>query len=103
MKIPTKFKVYDSEVKVILSPDLIKDFQCSGQYFDSSSTIKLQTVNEVFDIYNQEISFVHELIHCLLESIGEYKLSQNEKFVELFARVLKQAINTMEYDNYENN
>lgn len=99
MKIPKKFKVFDSEIKIIIDPDLISNNQCSGQYYDGSGIIKLQGINDTFTADAQEISFFHELVHCSLEAIGEAKLSQNENFVERLGRVFKQIINTMEFQN----
>ena len=34
MEIPKRFKVFDSEIKIIIDPDLILNNQCSGQYND---------------------------------------------------------------------
>jgi hypothetical protein len=37
-----------------------------------------------------EQNIYHELVHAILESLGENKLSQNDKFVQSFAILLHQ-------------
>lgn len=33
-------------------------------------------------------TFFHELVHAILEEIGEYKLTGNERFVQSFSTIL---------------
>jgi len=44
-----------------------------------------------------EHTFFHEVVHIILDSMGEYKLSSNEKFVDVFAGMLHQVIKTSKY------
>lgn len=44
-------------------------------------------------------TFVHELVHAILDTMGEDDLSQNEKFVSTFASFLTEAVRTMDFDN----
>ena len=41
---------------------------------------------------SKENTFVHELVHSILDTMGEYDLSQNEKFVCCFAGFLLEAL-----------
>jgi Zn-dependent peptidase ImmA (M78 family) len=42
--------------------------------------------------------FWHELVHFLLDDIAEHKLSQDEKFVELFSQRLLEMIDSNDLD-----
>ena len=37
-------------------------------------------------------TFLHEVIHAILDTMGEFKLSSNEKFVSCFSGFLTEAI-----------
>lgn len=37
-------------------------------------------------------TFLHEVIHAILDTMGEFKLSNNEKFVSCFSGFLTEAI-----------
>jgi hypothetical protein len=45
-----------------------------------------------------EQTFCHELVHSILYHIEERELFNNEKFVNLFAGALYQALETLEYN-----
>ena len=46
-------------------------------------------------------TFFHELIHIILENMGEKDLSANEKFVCTFAGFLTEAMTTAKYETNE--
>lgn len=43
-------------------------------------------------------TFFHELTHLILDTMGEYELSQNEKFVSTFSGFLTEAIRSFKYE-----
>lgn len=43
-------------------------------------------------------TFYHELIHIILDNMGEKELSCNERFVSTFAGFLTEAMTTAEFD-----
>lgn len=43
-------------------------------------------------------TFCHELVHIILDTMGENDLSSNEKFVSCFGSFLCNALTTMEYE-----
>jgi len=47
-------------------------------------------------------TFIHELVHAILDNVGRPDLSDNEAFVEPFANFLKQALATMKYRDVKN-
>lgn len=48
-----------------------------------------------------EHTFLHELVHAILNGMGETRLSDSEKFVDVFAAMLHQALISYvgEYDD----
>ena len=65
---------------------------------------------EIADIYNKDRkqsesskvnTFYHELTHCILQTMGENELNNNEKFVCCFAGFLTEAMCSSEYEKKE--
>lgn len=46
---------------------------------------------------NKEQTFLHEVVHHILNSMGEATLRQNEQFVDVFATFLHQYMKTSVY------
>lgn len=99
MGIPTKFNVGGQEINVRIidtTPNAVLgestlwngDISIANIYkgIEQSPSSKLST-------------FYHELTHIILDSMGEFELSQNEKFVNSFSGFLTQAIRTFEYND----
>ena len=63
-----------------------KEFTVGGQ------DIKVSVVDRI--PYNLN-TFLHELTHTILDTMGEKELSSNEKFVSTFSSFLTEAIRTM--------
>lgn len=42
-------------------------------------------------------TYWHEVVHCILDSMGEHALNANETFVEEFSRRLAQSIETARF------
>lgn len=53
--------------------------------------------NSVQGAGNKVNTFFHELIHVILDNMGEKELSANEKFVCTFAGFLTEAMTSAEY------
>jgi len=43
-------------------------------------------------------TFYHELVHCILVTMGEGELNKDEKFVSTFSSFLCEALTSLEYD-----
>ena len=99
MEIPTKFYVGGQEINVRIidtTPNAMLgectlwngDISIANIYkgIEQSPSSKLNT-------------FYHELTHAILDSMGEFELSQNEKFVTSFSGFLTHAISTFEYND----
>lgn len=62
---------------------------------------------EIADTYNKDNvqsdsskvnTFYHELTHCILQTMGEYELNANEKFVCCFAGFLTEALRNLKFE-----
>ena len=92
-KIPSKISIggIDLDVKIVQN---IPNTSLLGECCLSEGYIKIA---ETADGYNQsksskEVTFFHELIHCILDVMNESELSSNEKFVSTFSALLAGAI-----------
>lgn len=66
--------------------------------------IKLQELNygqTITDKQNQNTYF-HEIIHMMLDQIGEFELSKNEKFVQNMGNMLFEFLRTAEWVHIKN-
>ena len=99
MKIPKKFKLFGTEFTVDFDNEKMDKENAIGVSYFSSCSIVLASKDKGKPINKNVIidSFYHEKVHTILDAMGEHKLSQNEKFVEVFSRLLRQSDETAEY------
>ena len=101
MKIPKKFKLFGETITVEYVLDLIEKHERMGQAIYRENKIQLLDIDN--DTYSTkptvhiEQTFFHELIHFILTKMNLNDLSADEKFVDVFASLLHQAMTTMEY------
>jgi hypothetical protein len=99
MKIPKSFKLFATEIKVEFDNVRMNNQDTYGicDYTQSkillASTVGIDKVSEC-QIKN---TFYHEKVHAILNAMQEHKLNSNEKFVELFSKLLRQSDETAEY------
>lgn len=67
-----------------------------GTAYSPLGLITIQTKFDGKDIPEDSIeqTFFHELVHCILDDIGEPGKSQNEQFVQAFSVLLHQFYKT---------
>jgi hypothetical protein len=94
INIPNKVKVIGKYYSVTFENDLNYNHGNWGETRYGQSQIAIQGKAQGTTIPEQEIEhkFVHELIHSILHEMGEHKLNNNEKFVDLFSNVLYQVL-----------
>ena len=86
------FKLGAVEWSVKVDNDKLDDKEAYGMCYYDTSTILLQ------DISNKdkraktavEQTLYHEVIHAILDTMNEFDLSSNEKFVQQFSLLLHQ-------------
>jgi len=90
--IPKQFKLFNQTIKVELKNKLAYNNNNYGEAKYTSNKIRIQKQNEGVSLKKTmvEQTFYHELIHYILNYMGENELGKNEKFVDIFASLLHQ-------------
>lgn len=90
--IPSQFELGGLTIKVITDETLYKRLKHGAL---AEYTRQLITIDPSMQVPESiEESFYHEKVHWILFMMGEMELCNNEKFVDLFAQFLYQAIKT---------
>lgn len=100
LKIPKSFKLMGRTFTVEYTPKLNYTDGATGMAYHRSRRIGLLPNTPEYPRSKEDIeqTFLHELTHHILHAMGETKLNDNEKFVDMFAGFLHQALTTMEYE-----
>lgn len=100
MRIPTKFKLFATDINIVYDNIRMNDMSMYGLSNYSESKITLSTTCGLDVLSEDRIidTFYHEKIHMILDAMNEEELSSNEKFVDIFAKLLRQADETSEYE-----
>lgn len=99
MKIPKKFKLFGTTINVVWDTEKMDREDALGvtEYVECSITLtKVYKGDKLTDDAIMD-TYYHERVHAILHAMHEYKLSSNEKFVEVFSRLLRQSDETAEY------
>lgn len=98
--IPDQFNLAGEVIRVRYNPDLIQRNDNIGEAHYRLDIIELMPP----DIpalartrERQEQIFCHELVHFILFFMCQHKLNGDDKFVDLFARFLHQALTTFQF------
>ena len=99
MKIPKRFKLFSTTVKVVFDNKRMDDIHAYGYYEESESKIILCKVDGVSKLPDDKIldTFYHERTHAILQAMNKKELSANEEFVDVFSKLLRQAIESEKY------
>jgi hypothetical protein len=99
LRIPQSFMLHGQKISVIYEPPLVYKNGNRGEARFSTNQIALQNNSDGNPIPQSSIeqTFCHEMVHYILNEMGN-KLKDDERFVDLFASLLHQALVTMEYD-----
>lgn len=98
MKIPNKIKVGGQDLNIVFQDTINGDKM--GECCLWNGTIR---ISEIYKGEKQTDSskfntFFHELTHAILDTMGEYELSCNERFVCSFSSFLSESIRSFEYN-----
>lgn len=90
--VPKKFKLGSLKYKVKKDKTAtrIEDYLGRFDYSDQKVYVASTVSNKKVSKKMEELSFYHELVHCILATMGETDLNKNEQFVDLFATFLHQ-------------
>lgn len=85
MKIPSEFQCMGMTIDVQMGD--LEQVEAHGTYQHSKNLI---TIDKSQSAQGKESTFFHELVHCILETLGYDEQSKDERFVEQFAQCLYQ-------------
>ncbi len=103
MKIPKSFKVFASTINVgfdnvrLSNEGVLGDCSFTDGQINVCNEYKGEKISDCCAVD----TFYHEKVHIILDAMGEHELSKNEKFVEVFSRLLRQSDDTAEYEPTE--
>ncbi len=101
LKVPVRFKLFGTEINIVWDNKRCNDKSIYGEADYSQSQITLSTTNGVDPLSEGKIidTFYHEKVHIILDTMYEKELSKNEKFVDQFAKLLRQSDESSIYIN----
>lgn len=100
MKIPHSFQLQGRTIEVVFDNERCNSAGAFGLADLNFNKILLANSHDGKDLPSSMIQFtlLHEVIHFVLDSMGEEKLGANEKFVDQMAGYLHQILETSKYD-----
>lgn len=98
--IPKRFKVFASTIEVGYENTRLSNEDTLGECCYSESRISLCSEFKGKEMKTDvmEDTFYHEKVHVILDAMGEHELSANEKFVEVFSRLIRQSETTADFE-----
>ena len=99
MKIPKSFKLFSRDIRVVYDDEQMDKESAYGFCDHEEGEITL-TKKHKYNILSDELitqTFYHEKVHMILFEMQENELSYNEKFVDIFAKLLRQSDETAKY------
>lgn len=93
MKIPKSFKLFGTTYTVIWDNKRMNDMKNYGVSDYSKSEITLSDKIGDEKLSNDKImdTYYHERTHAILDMMNERDISLDEKFVDVFSKLLRQA------------
>jgi peptidyl-tRNA hydrolase len=90
MQIPQTFQLAGIKVNVVREDNLVDTRKCIGEARYSRQEIAIDTKSAPDNLTEQ--SFLHELVHWILYIMNEDEKRNNEQFVDTFAHLLYQYL-----------
>lgn len=94
--IPKEFFLFGEKHKVKLQKKVDKG-QALGSWDPENNSIKLEKASKTRNQDQVEQTYIHEVVHCILDHLSYEHLSHDEKFVDVFAKALAQVLKTAKY------
>jgi hypothetical protein len=97
--IPKSFQLFGTTYNVVFDNKRMEDMGCYGLASYGECEITLSDVQGMDKLGEDRIKdcFYHEKVHMILDAMNERELSKNEKFVDVFAKLLRQSDVTAKY------
>jgi len=99
IKVPKSFKLFGTTINVVWDNKRMNDAGCYGSTDYATCQVILSNKEGIDDLSEDRImdTFYHERTHAILDAMNEVDLSKNEKFVDVFSKLLRQSIETEKY------
>jgi len=100
VRIPKSFKLFNSTITVKYANEFCIKNNALGMCDVDHLSIVLANTSPEGKIYKNDVildTLYHEKVHMILKTMGENKLSSNEKFVDIFGKLLRQSDETAKY------
>jgi len=97
MKIPDRFKLFGHTIVTVSDPMLGPHHDLKGSYHKESHEIILDASERGNPPSNIEQTYIHEVVHAILDHLRYDDLHKDEKFVDSFAHALHQFLTTQEF------
>lgn len=94
MKIPEKVKIGGYIYTVEFVDVVSKEKNLMGEIDYNNQVIR---IDKSYSRQTQEATFIHELIHGILNFLGEHEVQENERMIDGIANTIYQIIK----DNFE--
>jgi len=88
LKIPKQFTIFNEKYKVRQLKKVDPE-DSWGEHDFTTNTIKIK---KDLEDSQKERTFLHEVLHCILEQLAYDELSKDEKFVDQMATALHQVL-----------
>jgi hypothetical protein len=97
--IPKSFRLFGTTVDVVFDNNSLNQLSAVGGSAWVQSKITLTDTHKGEKVSEDVIedTFYHEKVHAILDSMGKHDLSQDEEFVNVFSRLLRQSDVTAKY------
>ncbi len=89
-----KITLFGTDYQVIFDKNLYQNKGVYGRFIPNELKIELQDFQDHREVITEQ-SFLHEVMHLVLRSVGEWELSDNEKFVETISQAVHQILKSM--------
>ena len=98
-KIPKKFQLFANTIDVVVDNDTTNNESALGLSDYTNSLISLCDNYKGAKLNEGTVvdTFYHEKVHMILDAMNDHKLSRNERFVDVFSKLLRQADESSEY------
>jgi hypothetical protein len=101
MQVPSRFNLLGREITVIYDTE-----RCNARGAFGYADLSYDTIYLAEELDGKPIptptlahTFLHEALHFMLDAMGENKLGNNEKFVDLLSGLMHQMLTTSQSDD----
>lgn len=92
--IPSEFEMMGHTIEVQMSETLVEDTGAYGISHFTKNLIVLQTPTREVSMSFIVQTFFHEVAHFIMFYMGEHKLNDNEKFIDVLGNCIYQVMRT---------